>query len=99
MELGAMRKMGILGSVNAKISATDLAHDSKAILDRVIIRGETVEIQRHGKTVAEIQPKVGVSKEEFEGILGRIHWTEAESGELRKAMETATKVFGCAGRD
>ena len=94
-----MRKMGILGSVNAKISATHLANDSKAILDRVIIRGETVEIQRHGKTVAEIQPKVGVTKEEFERILGKIRWTEAESGELRKAMDAATEVFGYAGRD
>ena len=94
-----MHKMGILGSVNAKISATDLANDSKAILDRVIIRGETVEIQRHGKTVAEIQPKVGVTKEEFERILGKIRWTEAESGELRKAMDAATEVFGYAGRD
>jgi len=94
-----MGKMGILESVNAIASATDLANDSKAILDRVIIRGEAVEIQRHGKTVAEIQPKVGVSKEEFERILGKIHWTEAESGELRKAMDTATEVFGYAGRD
>jgi len=94
-----MHKMGILGSVNAKISAIDLANDSKAILDRVIIRGETVEIQRHGKTVAEIQPKVGVTKEEFERILGKIRWTEAESGELRKAMDAATEVFGYAGRD
>ena len=97
--MDATHKMGILGSVNAKISATDLANDSKAILDLVIIRGETVEIQRHGKTVAEIRPKVGVSKEEFERILGKIRWTEAESGELRKAMDAATEVFGYAGRD
>jgi len=40
-----------------------------------------------------------VSKEEFERILGKIRWTEAESGELSKAMDTATEVFGYAGRD
>ena len=85
--------------MNAKVSAADLATDSKAILDRVILRGEAVEIQRHGKTVAEIRPKVGVSKEECERILGKIRWTEAESRELRKAIDTATEVFGYAGGD
>ena len=82
-----------------KVSATDLANDSKAILDRIIVRGEAVEIQRHGKTVAEIRPKAGVSREELARILGQIHWTETDSRELRDAMDTATEVFGYAGRD
>jgi len=82
-----------------KVSATELANDSKAILDRVVIRGEAVEIQRHGKTVAEIRPKVGVSREELARVLGEIHWTEAESRELRKAMDAASEVFGYAGGD
>ena len=82
-----------------KVSATDLANDSKAILDRVIGRGESVEIQRHGKTVAEIRPKVGVSREELARILGEIRWTESESRQLRKAMDAATEVFGYAGGD
>jgi antitoxin (DNA-binding transcriptional repressor) of toxin-antitoxin stability system len=82
-----------------KVSATKLANDSKAILDRVITRGEAVEVQRHGKTVAEIRPKVGVSREELIRVLGEIQWTEAESRELRKAMDAATEVFGYAGGD
>ena len=76
-----------------KVSATELASDSNAILDRVIDRGEAVDIQRHGKTVAELRPKVGVSREERARILGEIHWTEAESQELRAAMDSATAVF------
>ena len=48
-----------------KVSATELASDSKAILDRVIDRGEAVDIQWHGKTVAELRPKVSVSREEL----------------------------------
>ena len=82
-----------------KVSATELARDSNAILDRVIDRGEAVDIQRHGKTVAELRPKVGVSREELARILREIHWTEAESQELRAAMDSATAVFGYAGRD
>jgi len=82
-----------------KVSATELASDSNAILDRVIDRGEAVDIQRHGKTVAELRPKVGVSREELARILGEIHWTETESQELRAAMDSATAVFGYAGRD
>ena len=60
-----------------KVSATELGSDSNAILDRVIDRGEAVDIQRHGKTVAELRPKVGVTREELARILGEIHWTEA----------------------
>ena len=82
-----------------KVSATELASDSNAILDRVIDRGEAVDIQRHGKTVAELRPKVGVSREELARILGEIHWTETESQELRAAIDSATAVFGYAGRD
>ncbi len=70
-----------------KVSATELTSDSNAILDRVIDRGGAVDIQRHGKTVAEIRPKVGVSREELARILGEIHWTETESEELRAAMD------------
>ncbi len=81
------------------VSATELAQDSKGILDRVIQRGEPVEIQRHGQTVAELRPKVGASREEMLRILGQIHWTAAESRELTKAMDAATEVFGYAGRD
>ena len=77
-----------------KVSATDLANDSKAILDRVISRGESVEVQRHGNTVVEIWPKVGVSREELARILGKIRWTEAESRQLRKAIDAASEVFG-----
>lgn len=81
------------------VSATELANDSKGILDRVIQNGEVVEVQRHGRTVAEIRPKVGVSRDEAARILGKIHWTAAESREMQKTMDAASEVFGYAGRD
>lgn len=68
------------------VTATELAHDSERVLDQVIQRGEIAQIQRNGKTVAEIHPKVGVSREEALRILGPIRWTEAESQELKHAM-------------
>jgi len=79
------------------ITATELANDSKSVLDQVIRRGESVEIQRHGKTVAEIRPKAGASRGELLRILGALHWTAAESRELKKAMDAASEVFGHAG--
>jgi len=42
---------------------------------------------------------VGVSREELASILGEIHWTEAESRELHKAIDAATEICGYAGRD
>jgi antitoxin (DNA-binding transcriptional repressor) of toxin-antitoxin stability system len=81
------------------VTATELAKDANGVLNRVIQGGETVQIQRHGKTVAQITPAVGVSKDELLRALGKIRWTEAESRELKQAMDAASEVFGCAGRD
>jgi len=81
------------------VTATELTNNSKSVLDRVIQGGEVVEVQQHGRTVAEIWPKVGVSRAELLRILGQIHWTEAESQELKQAMDAASEVFGYAGRD
>jgi antitoxin (DNA-binding transcriptional repressor) of toxin-antitoxin stability system len=80
-----------------KVSATELANESKAILDRVIQQGTHVEIQRHGRTVAEIRPRIGVSRQEALRRLREIQWTDAESEQLKSATKEANKVFGYAG--
>lgn len=38
------------------ITATELARDTRQILDRVAARGETFDIQRHQTTVARLVP-------------------------------------------
>ncbi len=38
------------------ISATDLARNTRAILDRVVARGETVAIERNHTLIAQIAP-------------------------------------------
>jgi antitoxin (DNA-binding transcriptional repressor) of toxin-antitoxin stability system len=81
------------------VTATELANDSKSILDKVVFQGEEVEIQRHGKTVAVIRPKEGVSKEEALRRLNALDWTSAERATLKKAIDEAGEVFGYAGRD
>jgi antitoxin (DNA-binding transcriptional repressor) of toxin-antitoxin stability system len=81
------------------VTAAELASDSESVLDRVISHGETVHVQREGRTVAEIRPSAGVSRDELLRILGEIRWTESESREFRKAMDAAAEVFGYAGRD
>jgi prevent-host-death family protein len=81
------------------VTATELANDSKSILDRVVHGGEAVEILRHGKTVAVIQPRVGATRSELLRLLRGRGFTAADSDELKAAMDSASEVVGYAGRD
>lgn len=81
------------------VSATELANESKSILDRVVQGGEVVEIQRHGRTVAIIQPRVGASRSELLRLLRGRNFSSADEMELRTAMDQASGVIGYAGRD
>jgi ABC-type sugar transport system ATPase subunit len=76
-----------------------MAEGSKSVLDHVIATGETVEIQRHGRTLAELNRKVGVPRAEFVRLMRGRGFTEAESRQLKQAMDAASEVFGYAGRD
>jgi antitoxin (DNA-binding transcriptional repressor) of toxin-antitoxin stability system len=82
-----------------KVTATELANDSKSVLDRVIQRGESAEVQRHGKSVVEIRRKVGVDREELVRILKKIKFSKTETAELKQAMDAASDVLGYAGGD
>ena len=81
------------------VSATELANESKSILDRVVQGGEVVEIQRHGRTVAIIQPRVGASRSELLRILRGRNFSSADEVELKTALDDASDVIGYAGRD
>jgi antitoxin (DNA-binding transcriptional repressor) of toxin-antitoxin stability system len=81
------------------VTAAELARNSERVLDRVVQGGETIQIQRDGKTVAEMSPAVGVSRDELLHALRQIRWAEDESQELKRAMDAASEVFGYAGRD
>lgn len=81
-----------------RVSATFLANDSKAVLDRVVSRHETAEIHRHGKTVAQIRCKAGVTAEQLIDRLKQVTFTAAESRELQSAMNAADKSFTDANR-
>ncbi len=76
------------------VTATELANDSNAILDKVI-QGEEVQIHRHGKPVAVIRPQVGwMSAEEMARDLNSFNWTEEERTAMRKAIADASEVIG-----
>jgi acyl-CoA thioesterase YciA len=83
--------------VYVAVSATKLATDSKAVLDKVIKHGATAEVERHGKPVAQIEPAVGASREEIVELLDSIDFTKEETQELKKAMDAANDMFGYAG--
>ena len=74
-------------------TATDMANDSKRILDDVVHHGEVVEIQRHGKGVAVVRRKVGVSGRELMRRLKELRFSERERSELQRAMDAAAKTL------
>ena len=82
-----------------KVTATELANDSKSVLDRVVQRGEPAEVQRHGKSVAQIRRKVGVDRQELVRILNKLKFSKQDSKELKGAIDAASDVFGYARGD
>ena len=82
-----------------KASLTEMANESKRVLDKVVHHNETAEVQRHGKTVAVIRRKVGVSSEELLRRLRSVRFTDAERAQLTKAMAKGAKTLTHAGRD
>jgi antitoxin (DNA-binding transcriptional repressor) of toxin-antitoxin stability system len=81
------------------VTATELANEGKSILDRVTKGGEVVEVQRHGKTVAVIHPKVGATRSEVLRLLRSRGFSAADTKHLRAAMDAASDLIGYAGRD
>jgi antitoxin (DNA-binding transcriptional repressor) of toxin-antitoxin stability system len=81
------------------VTAAELAEDSERVLDRVIQSGEIVEVQRNGRTIAEIHPKGHGTREDLVRILNQTDWTPAESQELKRAMDAASHTVGYAGCD
>jgi prevent-host-death family protein len=76
------------------VTAPELANESKSILDRVVQGGEVVEVQRHGKTVAVIQPRVGATRSELLRLLRGRGFQAADSEELKAAMDSAAEMAG-----
>lgn len=81
------------------VTATELANESKSIMDRVVQGGEVAEVQRHGKTVAVIQPRVGATLSELLGLLRGRGFRARDSEELKYAMDSAAEIIGYAGCD
>lgn len=68
------------------VTAKEFVSESERILERVMNAGETIEVQKQGKTVAEIRPKTGVTREELLAILKGRGFTDEDSLELRNVM-------------
>jgi hypothetical protein len=56
--------------------------------------GEVAEVQRHGKTVAVIQPRVGATRSELLRLLRGRGFQAADSEELKAAMDSAAEMAG-----
>jgi antitoxin (DNA-binding transcriptional repressor) of toxin-antitoxin stability system len=79
------------------VTATEMANEGKRILDQVIQTGETVEIQRHGRTIASLNPHIGATRSELLRLLSGRGFSEKDSQQLRQAMEDVSEVIGYAG--
>lgn len=74
-------------------TATEMANDSKRILDDVTHRGQVVEIHRHGKGIAVVRRKVGVTGKELLRRLKEVRFSERERAELQQAMDQGAKAL------
>lgn len=74
-----------------------MANEGKKILDQVIQTGEPAQIQRHGRTVASLNPHIGATRSELIRLLGGRGFSEKDSQQLRQAMDEASDVVGYAG--
>jgi prevent-host-death family protein len=81
------------------VSATELPNESKSILDRVVQGGEVVEIQRHGRTVAVIHPKIGATRAELLRLMRDRGFSSKDTKDLQKVMDAVGEVIGYAGGD
>jgi hypothetical protein len=82
-----------------KANLTEIVKDGEQVLDQVVHHNETAEIQQHGKTVAVIRRKAGVSGKELLRRLKLVRFTEAERDQLAKAMADGASSLSHAGSD
>jgi hypothetical protein len=75
------------------VTATRLANDSKGILDEVIYKGASAVIERHGKAVAEIRRKPGISRAELVRRLKSCPFTREETAQLQQIIKAANQVY------
>jgi antitoxin (DNA-binding transcriptional repressor) of toxin-antitoxin stability system len=75
------------------VTATELANESESILGHVVQGGEVVEVRRHGKTVAVIQPPVGATRTELLRLLRGRGFNAKDTAELKAAMDSASGIL------
>jgi antitoxin (DNA-binding transcriptional repressor) of toxin-antitoxin stability system len=81
-----------------KITATELARNTGNIMDQVLA-GRTATLERHGKPLAELRPKPGVSGRELAERLRRSPLKEEDARRLRVGCEKANQTFTDGHRD
>ena len=75
-----------------KITARELARKTGNIVDQVLA-GRTATLERHGKPLAQLRAKPGVSGRELALRLRRSPLTEEDARRLRAGCEKANQTF------
>ena len=74
-------------------TATEMANDSKRILDDVIHHRQVVEIRRDGEGIPFVRRKVGVTGKELLRRFKEVRFSNRERAELQKAMDEGGKAL------
>ncbi len=80
-----------------KITATELARHTGSIVDQVLA-GRPATLERHGRPLAELRAKPGVSGRELARRLRRSPLKEEDARRLRAGCEKANETFACRSR-
>jgi antitoxin (DNA-binding transcriptional repressor) of toxin-antitoxin stability system len=91
-----LRKMRNLSEM--KITATELARNTGNIVDQVVA-GRTATLERHGKPMAELRAKPGISGRELAQRLRRTPLKEEDARRLRAGCQKANQAFADGHRD
>jgi antitoxin (DNA-binding transcriptional repressor) of toxin-antitoxin stability system len=83
---------------NVKITATELARNTGNILDQVVA-GRAATLERHGRPLAELRAKPGISGRELAQRLRRNPLKPEDARRLRAGCEKANQTFTDGHRD
>jgi antitoxin (DNA-binding transcriptional repressor) of toxin-antitoxin stability system len=71
----------LLGAIMETVSATDLARHTREVLDKVVIQGTTLIVERNEMVIARITPEVPrmTAREALAGLEGVLTLEEADA--------------------
>jgi antitoxin (DNA-binding transcriptional repressor) of toxin-antitoxin stability system len=74
------------------VSVTELARNTRQILDTVVSRGETVTIERNHSVIAQIVPPLR-QMNAAQALVGLMRWPALTSGQAKRWLKDSKSAF------